>query len=100
MGDWFTLFQLDAGHTVLSAVLEIITAGTATATVDVGIEGGGEIIAASAADAVAGTRYMNANTVAIDIDNDTVDISGNTAILVLGKVRVTLVVLDAGDYTG
>ena len=99
-GDWFQLFDLSVGHIVNWAVIEIVTAGTASATVSLGVDAGTEVVTEVAADATAGTRYMSTNTVPIDFSGNTLDISGLTAALVLGVVRVTVGVADTSDYTG
>lgn len=101
VGDWFELFQLEAGDVVIGGALEVTTAGTATATVDLGFGAGATLMSAKAASALA--LFPTTATIGISASTsvaDTIDISCNTAALVLGVVRVTIAVLKAGDFAG
>lgn len=92
VGDWFDLFQMPANALVLGGMAELILSGTATATFDIGVEGGAQLLSATALDATTGTCTAFTHTAAVVFDGTTIDLSINTAKAVLGKVRVTAVV--------
>lgn len=91
-GDWFDLFQPPAGALVLGGMVEIVTAGTATTDVTVGVEAGTELLTGADLDGAAGTCTGFTNTAPVVFDGTTIDMSCDTASAVAGAVRVTAIV--------
>jgi len=102
--DWFQVFQGEAGDICLGGAVEILVAGTATATFTIGMASGEELLGSTALDAAAGTITPFANTAGIAIGDgataDTIDVEMEVAAAVLGKIRITAVLLKAGDFAG
>jgi hypothetical protein len=90
-GDWFDLFQMPAGAIVLGGMVEIVTAGTATTDITIGVEDGTELCTGANLDGTAGTctAFTSTNVV---FDGTTIDLSCDTANAVAGAVRVTAIV--------
>lgn len=98
--DWFNIFTLDAGDVVIGGAVTVVSAGTATTDVTVGTHAGTELLTGANLDGTAGTvTPFTATTGVVLADND-VDIAVDTAHAVAGVIRVTCVVLKAGDFAG
>ena len=94
----YTIWQCPEDYVVLSAGYEILTAGTATATLDLGKAGGTELLSAIALDAVAGTKGQGAMAAPVFFqDSDTIDVQINTATDILGKIRIWWVGIDVSE---
>jgi hypothetical protein len=98
-GDIVQLFQCPEDMLVLEAGYEILTAGTASGTLDLGKAGGTELLSAIALDAAAGTKAAGsaANPVFFK-DSDTIDAQVNTSTMVLGKIRIWWVAIDVSEH--
>lgn len=92
------MIQLEAGDIVLGGTIEVVTVDAGGGTVDIGVGGTGtELVAAQAVDTAG---VFSIDTTDVVVGADTVDLSVNTAALTTAKLRVTLAVLKAGDFTG
>jgi hypothetical protein len=92
VSNWFDLFQMPANALVIGGMAELVLQGTASATFDIGVEGGAQLLSATALDASTGTVTAFTATTGVVFDGTTIDLSINTAEAVLGKVRVTAIV--------
>jgi hypothetical protein len=92
------IFQCPEDYLVLEAGYEILTAGTASGTLDLGKAGGTELLSAIALDAAAGTKAAGsaANPVFFN-DSDTIDIQINTSTMIAGKIRIWWVGIDVSE---
>ena len=90
--DWFELFTLPANSLVLGGMAELVLQGTASATFDIGLAAGAELLSATALDAATGTVTAFTRTTPMVFDGTSISISINTQNAVLGKVRVTVFV--------
>ena len=101
--NWFELFTLDPGDSVVAIVAQVTVASTdaGSPTLDIGWDAGAELISAFAADA-AGVFHMSATTPlgAATAVTKTICMSGNTATLTNGRVVVTALVLKGSDTSG
>lgn len=96
--DLHKIFQCPEDYVVLSAGYEILTAGTTSGTLDLGLAGGTEMLSAVAIDAAAGTKAGGsmANPLFIS-DSDTIDIQIAGATAILGKMRLWWVGIDVTE---
>lgn len=94
--DIIKVFQCPEDMQVMAAGYEIVTAGTSSATLDLGKAGGTELLSAIALDGAAGTKGSGsvADGGVLFKDSDTIDaqIAGATAIL--GKIRIWWLAFD------
>jgi len=95
--DWFDLFQMPANALVIGGMAELVLDGTASATFDVGVEGGAGLLSATALDAGTGVVTPFTATTGVVFDGTTIDLSVNTQNAVLGKVRITAIVALCDD---
>ena len=95
--NWFDLFQMPANALVIGGMAELVLTGTTSATFDVGVEDGAELLSATALDASTGTVTPFTATAGIAFDGTTIDLSVNTAVAILGKVRITAIVAYCDD---
>ena len=96
--DILQLFQCPEDYIVLEAGYEILTAGTASGTLDFGQAGGTELLSAIALDAAAGTKAAGslANPLFLN-DSDTLDVQINTSTMILGKIRIWWIGIDVSE---
>jgi len=90
-GDWFDLFQMPDGALVLGGQVEIITAGTATTDVTVGVEDGTELCTGANLDGTAGTITLFTSNF-VSFDGTTIDCAVDTANAEAGVILVTALV--------
>lgn len=93
--DIIQLLPVTAGFVAESAILRIITAGTASVTFEVGLAGGAELLGSTplAADGTAGTCYKTIEADSYDLGHvftaaDTIDIQFGTANVVVGEFEL------------
>lgn len=99
--EWFELFECETGDVVIGGAIEIVTAGTtATSVANVGTESDESLVASVDLTAAAGTITPFSATAGIVIGADTIDLEVETANATDGAVRVTAVILKAGDFAG
>jgi hypothetical protein len=86
---------VDAGYVLLRGLFRVITAGTASATGEVGLAGGAEVLGATpfALDAAAGSCYFTGESESYDNGHvftavDTIDFQVGTANLVIGDYEL------------
>ena len=91
-GDWFDLFQMPANALVLGGQVEIVTLGTATTDVTIGVEDGTQLLTGANLDAAAGTVTAFTNTVGVAFDGTTIDLAVDTATAILGAIKITAIV--------
>lgn len=99
-GDWFSVFALNAGDIVIGGAVTIVTAGTATTDVTVGIDAGTELLTGADLDGAAGTVTAFTATTGVVMTDDNISVAVDTANAVLGVIDVTAVVLATGDTAG
>jgi len=99
-GDWFDVFQLEAGDVVISGSVKVILAGTATTDVTVGADAGTTLCTGANLDGTAGTVTPFTNTTGVVLADNIVSVAVDTATAVLGIIQVTAIVLKAGDFSG
>lgn len=105
-GDAFEIFTGEAGDVIVGGALTVITAGTASCDIDIGVaEDGATIVADAQADATAGTvvAAAAANTTNVVLGTDSVYFTNQAApatAMAAGKYLVTLMILKAGDFAG
>ena len=93
--DIVTLVQLPKNYVVLAAGYEIITAATASCTLDLGKAGGTELLSAIAIDGVAGTVGVQTFTTPVLFSgSDTIDFQINVATAIVGKIRLFWIGVD------
>ena len=97
-GAHFEFIELEAGDVVIGGSMEVVSAGTATAKIAVGVNGGADLLTATLIDAEAVTPFTATKGVAVGAD--TVDIAASVAACEAGIVMVTLVVMKGGDFAG
>jgi len=94
----YQIFQCPEDYVVLSAGYEILTAGTATGTLDLGKAGGTELLSGIALDAAAGTKNQGAMAAPVFFsDSDTIDVQINTATMIVGKIRLWWIGCDVSE---
>jgi hypothetical protein len=91
----YPIFTLPVDAVVLEAGYEILTAGTASSTLDFGFAGGTELLSAIAIDAVAGTKAAGslANPLLCK-DSKTLDVQINVGSAIIGKIYIWAIVQD------
>ena len=93
INDILQVIHVPAGFSLNYVVLRIITPGTASATMSVGLGAGAEGLAASALDAAAGTVYRTLEAQGWDLGkvfnaNDTIDVQVLGANLAIGDFEL------------
>ena len=98
-GAHFALFDLDAGDVVIAAQVQTVTADTAAADVDVGVDGGDTLIAATDCTSAGFATGPTAAPVSVAVAS-VVSVEPQTNGLTDGVLRFTCAVLKAGDFSG
>jgi len=94
----YPIFQCPEDYVVLSAGYEILIAGTASGTLDLGKAGGTELLSAVAIDAAVGTKAQGAMAAPVFFsDSDSIDMQVAAATPVLGKMRLWWVGIDVSE---
>ena len=96
----FEFLELEAGDVVLGGSLTVVAAGTATAKIAIGTNGGTNLLTATLIDTAAGTVTAFTATTGIVVGADTVDIAASVQAAAAGTIMVTLVVLKGADFRG
>ena len=94
----YNLFQCPEDYIVLEAGYEILTQGTASGTLDMGVAGGTELLSAIALDASAGTKAAGGLAAPYFLkDSDTIDIQINASTMIVGKIRLWWIGIDVSE---